>query len=176
MAELRGKRIEEELGLTGSEDEALAIQRVQAAERGRQSRQHVSELRGQRIEQELGLTGSETETAHIARLQVIPCALLVDSFSAISRAHPPVFSRCSPPSTSTKSGELVLRSTPQMPNQGLPGRPSNVVGKTARESRNCAANASRRSSGLMGRRRRRRRSRRCKPRTAGRGTDSGSPS
>ena len=59
VAELRGKRIEEELGLTGSEEEAAAIARMQAAERGRQSRLQVAEMR----EQAATAAAPETATA-----------------------------------------------------------------------------------------------------------------
>ena len=47
------------------------------------------------MQEELGLTGTEEETNAIARMQVIRCALLDGSFSAISRAHFLRFFYCS---------------------------------------------------------------------------------
>ena len=80
-AELRGKRIEEELGLTGTEEETNAIARMQAQQRGRQDRARVERIRVEqqltaaKIEQEvaaaLGLTGSAEEDAAAARMQAI---------------------------------------------------------------------------------------------------------
>ena len=50
VAELKGKKIEEELGLEGTEEEAAQIARMQAAHRGKKDRQKVAEMKGKKIE------------------------------------------------------------------------------------------------------------------------------
>ena len=86
---MAGKKIEAELGLTGSEEESAAIARMQAQQRGKMARKEMAEqqnaaskiaavqrgkqdrqrVQGMKIEKELGLTGSEEESAAIARMQ-----------------------------------------------------------------------------------------------------------
>ena len=88
-AQAEGKKIEEELGLTGSEEESAAIARMQAQQRGKMARKEMAEqqnaaskiaavqrgkqdrqrVQGMKIEKELGLTGSAEESAAIARMQ-----------------------------------------------------------------------------------------------------------
>ena len=68
-----GKKIEEELGLTGSEEETAAIARMQAQQRGKMTRKEMAAQqaasKGKKIEDELGLTGSVEEQASIAKMQ-----------------------------------------------------------------------------------------------------------
>ena len=66
--ELKGKKIEQDLGLEGTEDEAAAIAKVQAAQRGRQDR---LKAKGLKIEKDLGLTGSEEEAAAATKIQAV---------------------------------------------------------------------------------------------------------
>ena len=84
-----GRKIEADLGLTGSEEETAAIARMQAQQRGKMARQEMAEqqnaaskiaavqrgkqdrqrVQGMKIEKELGLTGSEDEAKSIAKMQ-----------------------------------------------------------------------------------------------------------
>ena len=61
-------KIEAELGLTGSEEELTAAQKIQAMQRGKAGRRQVASMK---IESDLGLTGSEEETAAIAKMQAM---------------------------------------------------------------------------------------------------------
>ena len=66
---VRGIRIEQELGLTGSAEETRQIEKMQARHRGRKDRQRVKAMKGRQLEEDLGLTGSEDEARQIAKLQ-----------------------------------------------------------------------------------------------------------
>ena len=86
---MAGKKIEAELGLTGSEEESAAIARMQAQQRGKMARKEMAEqqnaaskiaavqrgkqdrqrVQGMKVEKELGLTGSEDEAKSIAKMQ-----------------------------------------------------------------------------------------------------------
>ena len=66
---VRGIRIEQELGLTGSAEEKRQIEKMQARHRGRKDRQRVKAMKGRQLEEELGLTGSDEEARQIAKLQ-----------------------------------------------------------------------------------------------------------
>ena len=89
VAEMKTKKIEEDLSLTGSAEETAAVAKMQAQARGKKARQELSEKKqaatriaavhrgnqsrarvsGLRVEASLGLTGTEAESARIARLQ-----------------------------------------------------------------------------------------------------------
>ena len=85
---MAGKKVEKELGLTGSEEEAQQIAKMQAVQRGKIARRERAEqeeaatkiaaiqrgkqdraaVKGKRIEKELGLTGSPEEQASITKM------------------------------------------------------------------------------------------------------------
>jgi hypothetical protein len=90
-----GKRIEKELGLTGSSEEAERIAKLQAVQRGKQARREVAQTKaeqaeaatkiaavrrgkhdrakvaGMKLERDMGLTGSPEEAERIAKLQAV---------------------------------------------------------------------------------------------------------
>jgi hypothetical protein len=76
VAELKAEKIESELGLTGSEEEAAQIAKMQATVRGKQDRKKVAELKARLADDALGSDEADLSVAALElELQVLSSSM-----------------------------------------------------------------------------------------------------